>query len=70
MKVSQAFLTPKGLQKNLLNRLAKQEEFRMRISRGQIKEEFAKDPIEAAFARIEANYQAGLMYSILFFLTT
>jgi len=34
----------------------------MRISRGHIKEEFAKDPIEAAFARIESNYQAGLMY--------
>jgi hypothetical protein len=62
MKVSKAYLSPKGVQQNLLNRLSKQEEFRMRISRGQIKEEFSKDPIEAVFARIEGNYQAGLMY--------
>lgn len=61
MKFSQSYLSPNGLKQSLLNRLARQEEFRMKISRGQIKEEFSKDPIEAAFARIEANYQAGLM---------
>ena len=33
----------------------------MKISRGQIKEEYAEDPIEAAMARIEANYHSGLM---------
>ena len=61
MKVSQSYLSPEGIQKNLMNRLSRQEEFRMKISRGQIKEEYAKDPIEGAFARIEANYHAGLM---------
>ena len=61
MKYSKNLLSPKGVKENLLNRLAKNEEFRMRISRGQIREEYSKDPIDAAFARIEANYHAGLM---------
>jgi hypothetical protein len=33
----------------------------MQISRGQIKEEYAQDPIEGAMARIQANYHSGLM---------
>jgi len=61
MKASRTYLSPEGIQKNLLRRLSKQEEFRMKISRGQIKEEYAEDPIEAAMARIEANYHSGLM---------
>lgn len=61
MKASKTYLSPQGIQKNLLYRLSKQEEFRAKISRGQINEEFSTDPIEGAMARIEANYYSGLM---------
>jgi len=61
MRASKTYLSPEGIQKNLLYRLSRQEEFRMKISKGQINEEYASDPVEGAMARIQANYHSGLM---------
>lgn len=67
MRIANKFVSNRGVQKNLEQRLRHNEMFRNQIAQGKIKEEFASDKLEAARARIEANFLAGLMYTIFKF---
>jgi hypothetical protein len=55
------YVSNHGVQRNLEQRLRHNENFRYQISRGKIREELAKDKIDAARERIRANFEAGLM---------
>ena len=68
MRIANKFVSNRGVQKNLEQRLRHNEIFRSHIAQGKIKEEFASDKLEAARARIDANFQAGLMYTFYKFL--
>jgi hypothetical protein len=61
VRIANKFVSNRGVQKNLEQRLRHNEMFRNQIAQGKIKEEFASDKLEAARARIEANFLAGLM---------
>lgn len=55
------YVSNHGVQRNLEQRLRHNENFRYQISKGKIREELAKDKLDAARERIKANFEAGLM---------
>jgi len=55
------YVSNQGVQRNLEQRLRHNENFRYQISKGKIREELAKDKLDAARERIKANFEAGLM---------
>ncbi len=61
MNTANKFISPKGVSKNLQQRLNHTEIFRNEIFTGRFREQFADDKLDAARARIAGNYKAGLM---------
>ena len=60
--MAENYISNEGVRKNLVSKLMNNEEFRFKIFKGRVREQFSTDKLKGAEERITANYQAGIMY--------